>query len=484
LKLKKIITGFLLICLLLVSSSCRKKGGDATEATEQPAAARESKKEIEWWLLNDLCENFKGQIRSFEKANSDYKINCKEFTNSETYKRLLVDKMAEGAGPDIFSAKNTWIDLNQRKISPLPPEIMTSDQFRSIFFAVAGTDLIIETEQYGELIYGMPLYIDTLALYYNKSVFADNLPETDVPEDDWEGIKEQVFALTKKDNSVERFALSGLAAGRADNINYALDIFKLLLIQHNTELTDEKEAKAIFADEQGTKETGEDYYRGQETLKLYTSFGLEAYKNHTWNQLITSFTGSNKEVGVFVNGKVAMVFGYSDLYSKIEKLIEEAEKKNSEHITIEEVGITTVPQLKDPSISGEQDALASYYPLTVSRNSEYSKAAWEFLVFLASKDSLLDYHYKTNRPTSRKDMVEEQMSKKPFGVFARQASYAKSIKTYSDLEFAAIFTEAINEVAKSKTTVEEALKLAQKRFNCVLEKYRDPVIAKDCMEVE
>jgi maltose-binding protein MalE len=179
-----------------------------------------------------------------------------------------------------------------------------------------------------------------------------------------------------------------------------------------------------------------------------------------------------------------MVFGYSDLYSKIEKLIEEAEKKNSEHITIEEVGITTVPQLKDPSISGEQDALASYYPLTVSRNSEYSKAAWEFLVFLASKDSLLDYHYKTNRPTSRKDMVEEQMSKKPFGVFARQASYAKSIKTYSDLEFAAIFTEAINEVAKSKTTVEEALKLAQKRFNCVLEKYRDPVIAKDCMEVE
>ena len=248
---------------------------------------------------------------------------------------------------------------------------------------------------------------------------------------------------------------------------------------------DEKDKKAIFATQQGTSEgTGKAFYPGIEALKLYTSFGLTSYKNYSWNNLITSRTGDSKEIGAFVNGKVAMIFGYSWLYDEIDLQIQSSRKKNNDHISLDDVGIAPAPQIYKPSESGKHDAFALYYPLTVSRNSEESDIAWELIAFLASPESLQDYHEKTHKPSPRKDMVDEQSIEKLFGVFARQASYAKSIYTVNDKSFKNIMTNAIQSVARSKKSSDEAMKLAQKRMNCLLDKEKDITIDIDCEKLE
>lgn len=475
-----IVTIFSLV-LIISTSGCRKK--EPAETDTLGVAGKTI--EIVWWHLFDTCDTFKGQIQSFESANKGVKIVCKKFTDPAGFDKLLTNEIAEGEGPDIFAIKNTDVLRHKKKIYPVPASIMVPQLFRDTFFAVAADDLVLLDEEGMEQIYALPISIDTLALYYNKTLFRDNLSYTDKPGTTWEEIKEQVYALTKKDNSIERFGVAGLAAGRSDNIQRAVDILQMLFIQFDTKMVDEGEKRAIFANQQGTYEgTGKPYYPGVEAIKMFTSFGDPSYKNYSWNQLITGQTGDSKEVGVFVKGKVAMIFGYSWLFDEIRLQIQAAQKKGDKHISEEEIGIAPIPQLLEETETGNRDAFASYYALTVSRNSEYPDIAWQFLDYLSGAESLQDYHEKTHKPTPRKDMVEEQMTEKTFGVFARQAFYAKSIKTFEDENFNNIFKEAIDSVAKTKKTAEDALKLAQTRMICVLEKQKDPTMDKNCEEIE
>ena len=421
--------------------------------------------EIIWWNLFENCETFSGQIQSFESAQKTVKIKCKDFDNAAEFENLLINAIAEGKGPDIFSIKNTKVAKHRGKISPAPNSIFPAAEFKNTFFAVAADDLIFENK-----VYAAPLYIDTLALYFNKKVFRDNLPSSDRPAKTWEKLKEQVYGLTKKDNSIERFSLSGIALGRADNISLAVDILQLLFLQFQTQFYENK--KAVFADQQGTFEgTGKAFYRGREALQLFTSFAIPSWKNYSWNLLITAFDGAKKEIGAFVRGKTAMIFGYSSLYENLKTEIEAAQKAQKTNLKISDIDIAPAPQLLDPAESGRQDSFANYYALAVSRNSSNAPTAWKFLKFLTSAQSLQDFHEKTHRPTSRKDMAETQISENLFGIFASQASFAKSLATYDDEDFYQIFKTAIDEVVKSKSSISDALNLAQKRMNCVLEKF-------------
>ncbi|MCT4592585.1 MAG: extracellular solute-binding protein [Candidatus Gracilibacteria bacterium] len=484
-KMKKITSILLILILTLSLTSCRtKKKPTAGEGQEK--GAQVEKIELVWWSLFDPCDTYKGQIQQFQTENKNIRIRCKKFSNPEEYEKILINEIAEGEGPDIFSLKNTKITQHKKKISPIPSSMVAPEQFRDIFFAVAADDLILEDEKKVPQIYGIPLYIDTLAIYYNKQLFRDNLPTTDKPATTWEELKEQVYGLTKRDNSVERFNVSGIAMGRADNISRAIDILSMLLIQYDTEMyKDSNPPKSIFGLQQGTIEgTGKAYYPGKEALSLYTSFALSSYKHNSWNSWITATAGDQKEVGAFVKGKVAMVFGYSWLYEELKLQVQAAQKQGKDHIKLEDIGIAAVPQVIDPTESGRQDALASYYPLTVSKNSEHPEKAWDFITFLTTPDSLQDYHEKTHKPSPRKDMFEEQSIERLFGVFARQASYAKSIKTIDDDTFIKIFEDAINSVAKSKADTKGALRIAQKRMDCVLKRKIDPTIDTKCEDLD
>jgi len=46
--------------------------------------------------------------------------------------------------------------------------------------------------------------------------------------------------------------------------------------------------------------------------------------------------------------------------------------------------------------------------MVVSRNSKNPSLAWDFLIHLSSKQSLIDYNEKTNKPSSRIDLLDDQ----------------------------------------------------------------------------
>lgn len=490
-KIKKIkLLALILVAPILFSGCLTPKCPKATDNIpgtstfrsdcpyEEESATTTGVRELDFYFVYDNTDDFKEQIQAFQSQNPGLVVRTKKFVNLEEYENLLINEIAEGEGPDVFMIHNSWITKHAKKLYPLPldqPIVMNADLFRQTFFQAAADDLIID-----EQIYGMPLSIDNLAVFYNKSFFKDLIATSDQPGELWEDIKEQVFTLTKKNNSPERFSLAGIALGRSDNISSAVDILLGMMLEYGTEFYDEKEENAVFANSQ-TAGTGGVEKPGVEAFELFTSFGLPSYKNYSWNEYITGFSPEDKEINPFVRGKVAMIIGYPYLYDTIVAYIQNQQSLGNDHIDVDDVGISTFPQLVTSAEATSRDTYTSYFPLVVARTTDMPQEAWSFIQFLTSADAQQTYHKKTNRPTSRKDMVADQQTEALFGTFAYQAPFSKSYKIYDQEAYYKVFSDAIQDVIDNISTPEDALEDAQTKITCILKKEKEIIdIGTDC----
>jgi len=432
-------------------------------------ATKSGKKELDFYYVYDNSDAFQEQIQAFQSQNTGLTVRTKKFANLDEYEDMIINEIAQGEGPDVFMIQNSWMTKHLKKLLPMPadlPVVVTPDMFRQTFFQAASDDLIIDNQ-----VYGMPLSMDNLAIYYNKAYFKDLLATTTQPGNLWEEVKEQVFQLTKPNNSPERFALAGIAMGRADNINSAVDNLYTLMLQYGVNFYDDKEEKATFAADSTSQASGVKN-PGVEALTLYTSFGLPSYKNYSWNDTITGYDPTKKEIGPFVRGKVAMILGYPYLYDVLVQEIQNQQKAGGAHIDINDIGIAPMPQLVSPTEGLKRDTLASYFPLVVARTTDLPKESWSLIEYLTTKDSLQTYHKKTKKPTSRLDMAQDQQTEPLFGIFAYQAPFAKSIKIYDAKSYNKIFSDAIQEVVTNISTPRDALSKAETKVTCVLRKQK------------
>lgn len=486
--LKLIAIAVVLVAPLLLSG-CKKKCPRPTDNVpgtstfrddcpfEEAGTGQSGQRELNLYVLYDNTDAYQEQIQAFQSRNSGLIVRTKKFVNIDEYEDLIINEIAEGEGPDIFMVHSSWMPKHYKKLYPLPldqPIVMNADLFRQTFFQSAADDLIID-----EQIYGMPQSIDNLAIFYNKQHFKDLIATSDKPGALWEEIKEQATTLTKRNNSPERFSLAGIALGRSDNISSAVDILYAMMLQYGVAFYDDKEERAIFATSQGGA-IGSDK-PGVEALELFTSFGLPSYRNYSWNEYITGFAPEEKEVNPFIRGKVSMIIGYPYLYDTIEQGIQQQQRQGSQHIDLDDVGIATFPQLVTSAEATQRDTYASYFPLVVARTTDMPAEAWSLIQFLTSSDALQTYHKKTNRPTSRKDMVAEQQTEPLFGTFAFQAPFSKSFTIYDDSAYRKVFADAIDEVVRNVSTADQALTSAQQKITCIVQKEKDMIDAgTDC----
>jgi ABC-type glycerol-3-phosphate transport system substrate-binding protein len=434
-----------------------------------PNAGATGKRELNFYFVYDNTDAFKQQLQAFQSQNPGVTIRTKKFVNLKEYEDTIVNEIAEGAGPDVFMIHNSWITKHAKKLLPMPvglPVSMTPDQFRQTFFQAASSDLLIDNQ-----VYGMPLAMDNLAVYYNKAYFRDLLATTDRPADLWEAIKDQVFQLTKRNNSPERFQLAGIGIGRSDNVARSIDTLYTMMLQYGVKFYDDKEENATFANSGKANAQGIEN-PGELAMTLYTSFGLPTYKNYSWNDTITGYAPAEMEAGSFVRGKVAMILGYPYLYDNLVLGIQNAQRAGGQHVDISDIGIAPMPQLVTGTEATKRDTLASYYPLVVARTTKFSQDAWNLVQFLTNADSQQTYHKVTKHPTSRMDLVTEQQTEPLFGVFAYQAPFAKSFKIYDEEAYAKVFGDAIQKVVMNTSSAKEALMEAQTKITCVIKKQK------------
>lgn len=437
------------------------------KAVKQTAA---SHVDLVYYKLFDDEDVMTPLIQQYEQKHPNVNIVYRKFTDPEEYQNLILNELAEGQGPDIFSMPNYWFLRNAKKISPMPLNMATPQQFSNTFVNVAANDLLLRDSTDGQTkIFGLPMSVDTLALYYNKSQYEDQIPSRGRPAETWSQLQDDVYQLSKKDNSFERFQVAGIAMGRSDNILRAVDILYMLMLQYKTTFYDSKVSQAKFSSQLVVDQNGLNINPATAALDLYTSFALPTNKNYSWNQYLADSKSPLKEIETFARGKVSMIFGYSYLYDQIQAEIKDLQGRGISAINPADVKIAAVPQVYDPNSSTQKrDAYANYFAETVSRTSQNPTVAWDFLNFITTKDSLSYYNQKTHHPTSRRDMVDQQMQDPLYGVFAEQTGYADSFPIYDAGQYSTIFSQAIDSVLATTVESGTAMKTAEDQISALL----------------
>lgn len=438
-KRKIFIAAFGLIFLLVLSGCLKKTGTGAANLT--------------FYGLDD-SDVFEPIIAQYRQTHPNIRIQYKKFNDPAQYEDLLVNEIAEGEGPDIFYIHNHWLPRHTKKLIPFPSsETLNTKAFSETFVSVAEDDFIQPDPGNGlKKIYALPLYVDTLALYYNKKDFERVLPERGKPANTWELLKQDADKF-RKQSEEGKLEHGEIALGRTDNIRLATDILYNLFLQAGVDFYDKELKQAQFSG------------KGQETFEYFLSFAVSQNKNFSWDGELVPPSQSLGEVEAFLAGKVSSIVGYSDLAPRLATEIKNVKSRNDTVIDKDDIAVAPLPQIA--SDEADFKVWADYYGLTVSRNSKSPQTAWDFVQFVASKNSAKIFHEKTKRPTARRDLIEDQKKEPMTEVFVSQVGYAGSFRIYSSQKFAGYLKDAIA-AAVSGQSSQTALGEAQSKINELL----------------
>ena len=233
---------------------------------------------LQFWGTFDNPEFFSQIIRDYRRLRPNISIEYRQIPFPD-YEKDLVSAFAAGNGPDIWLMNNSWMPKHLDKIQPLPEKIkgekdplLTFKRFQELFPDVATTDLTR-----GQTIYALPIYLDTMALYYNKDIF--NTAGIPIPPRTWEAFVADVGILTKRDDK-NNITQSAAAIGTARNINRSTDLLMLLMLQSGVRMTDKDNTSATFS------KAVENLNVGELAVQFYTDFAnVSKPDRYTWSSL-------------------------------------------------------------------------------------------------------------------------------------------------------------------------------------------------------
>ncbi|EKE05990.1 MAG: hypothetical protein ACD_19C00128G0002, partial [uncultured bacterium] len=245
-----------------------------------------------WTVFNDV-DQLRAMATAYQQLRPYVKINVRQ-VRYEEFDRLFANALADDVGPDIISVHTRWLGKYANRLSPMPENVtvanvtvqgtiaketvVTSETLampnintiRSQYVGTVAEDVVINNQ-----IYGLPLAMDTLALYYNK----DLLDKSGVPlaPRTWEELSDAVKKSTKF-NVAGDIVQSGIALGTASNIQNSFDIVSLLMMQNGVNMADGNAIR--FAD--GLQRPTPDH-PAMQALSYYTDFARSTQDFYSWN---------------------------------------------------------------------------------------------------------------------------------------------------------------------------------------------------------
>lgn len=410
---------------------------------------------LQFWSVFDDSAVYEPIINSYRQQNPHVTIEYRKLTINE-YESTVLNALAAGKGPDIWSIHNTWLPKHQEKLAPAPADQLNLQSYQDTFVQVAEDDFtrIIKEfnpqtglEEDKALIYALPLAVDTLALYYNQDLF--NSASIVEPPADWTELMRAVRQITIK-NDFDDINLSGIAMGTASNVNRAPDLLSLLMLQNGTDMTNAEGTQALFNRSKVDSNTGEEFFPGLDALRFYTQFADPRKEVYTWTP-----TKANS-IDAFAEESAAMMINFS--YQR-ENLFAKAPKLNYK--------VAPVPQIEGTT---KEVNYANYWGQAVSGTSENQAEAWKFLIYLAGKEQAGSYLTSTSRPAARRDIISDQLQDPFMGIFAAQALTARSWTQTDSAAIDGVFNQMIDSVSLGETEDEEALNTAAQQTTAILNK--------------
>lgn len=313
--------------------------------------SEDSQQSLTFWGIYDLPEIYRPVIDTYQKKYPHIEVVYRQFPNAEEYHSVLMKQLERGKGPDVFLFPSDKKDQVLDFINP------TNAKRSEGFAALVDQDLVNN-----KLLYGLPLWIDSLMIFYHKRYYPEGIQTS------WYDFAEQTRDLR----------IGGIASGRLDNLRYGWDILKSLFLQKDIVLAGQP-ANAVF-----------------DTLEFFTRFAYPIDRYFNWSVTLNK-DYPDEEVDSLAREKVAAIAGYSSVYDLIKLKTQQLDEKRLRHIDPEEIGVASFPQFNPE----EPKYLAKYFALSVSIHSQLPNHAWDFIEVLTDETHAPYYFEATGRIPGR-----------------------------------------------------------------------------------
>lgn len=299
---------------------------------------------LTYWGLWEDDSTFQQIISEYESKHPGVTIKYEKQdikSRPEGYVNFLISRIRSGTGPDIFRFHSSWLPQIHNYTVPLPDSVLSATQFHQQYYSAIQNDMT-----WGNAVYGIPMYVDTLAMFVNDDVLKAGGYKAPT---DWNSLMNLSRNLTTPDPTTGQIKTSAVALGTYDNIDHASDIAALFFAQNGVSIADLIGADPTKAAAARSSVT--------DALKFYTCFAV------TNEQCQTVWDKSMDESKLaFAEGKLGIFFGYS------------WDVLDIRHIN-PNLAFTVHPV---PASNGQNKTVASYWAEGVSKNSQYQKQAFDF----------------------------------------------------------------------------------------------------------
>lgn len=336
---------------------------------------------LTYWGLWEDSPILEGVLADFQKQNPKVTVSYVK-QSPQQYRERLQSAIDRGQGPDVFRFHNTWVAMLRNELAVAPATIMTPTQFSSLFYPVASTNLVA-----GQSIYGIPMEIDGLGLYYNEDLFA---AAGVTPPTTWEDVLNLVPKLTVKSGTT--ITTSAIALGTTGNVENMSDIVATMIMQNGGSLLSPTSKEA------------------EEALTFYHKFADPNDPVYTWNETL------DNSIYAFSIGKVAMILAPSWRAFELKQMNPNLHFK-----------IIPIPQLPGNTVTW-----ASYWVEGVSAKSKNPNEAWALVKYMTSRDVVTRLYTEEAKsrlfgePYALKELGKTISADPYVGAYIQEAPNAKS----------------------------------------------------------
>jgi len=424
--------------------------------------------ELNWWGVWEETANVASLINAYQTIHPNIKIKYKKFRYEE-YESELTKAWLEQRGPEIFSIPSTQLRQYQSLIKEMPDSMripfvemkgtikqeptiviktvagLTPKKVQELFVPTVYDQVVIDNE-----IYGLPLSVDSLALYYNRDLL--NSAKIPLPATTWAELIEQVKELTTFDNN-GNILQAGIALGSATNIPRATDILALLMMQNGAQMTDEYNNITFNQPPPGQGK----FYPGKDALEFFVNFIDPTKEVYSWAE------DKPDALEMFTSGKLAYFIGYSYQAPIIKS---QSPKLNFNIAPM----LQTVPDVQEVNFA-DFWAISTYF----GASEDKIQPAWDFIRFITTTpEATITYLEASEQPTALLSLINNQIQSESMGVFADQVLNARSWyrgHDYNEANSAMedLIYQAYHNVSSEFTTI-DLLDLIVRRINQTIKK--------------
>ncbi len=229
------------------------------------------------------------------QSNQSLKEVSYVYKNPATFEDDLTTAIATGKSPDVVLISQEYLAGLSGEIIPIPYSAIPQRTFMNTFSDASS----IYLQQNG--VYGIPIAIDPLVLYYNKPMLS-SAGIAEVSSVTWEALTGWAPRVVNVTNT-QNVSRALIALGTYDNIHNAMGILSTLFLQAGVPIVSVNSEGQYVVSLNGGSGTASRH--GEAVMRFYTQFADPTKISYTWN---TTMPDSQQE---FIRGNSALYLGYS-----------------------------------------------------------------------------------------------------------------------------------------------------------------------------